>query len=55
MNETVSQLAAANLGEVTACLIRVPVDVVKQRAQATHTSSALSAFKHVLAHDVNKT
>ena len=31
---------AASLGEVASCTIRVPVEVVKQRAQATRTSSS---------------
>lgn len=52
MNATVAQLIAANLGEVMACLIRVPVDVVKQRAQASHATSTFSVFKQILATEV---
>nr|XP_022298968.1 S-adenosylmethionine mitochondrial carrier protein-like [Crassostrea virginica]XP_022298969.1 S-adenosylmethionine mitochondrial carrier protein-like [Crassostrea virginica] len=33
-------MTAASAGEVTACLIRVPVEVVKQRAQASRFSSS---------------
>lgn len=53
MNATVAQLIAANLGEVMACLIRVPVDVVKQRSQASHVSSTFNVFKQILARDVH--
>jgi solute carrier family 25 S-adenosylmethionine transporter 26 len=52
-SDTLNQIVAANLGETSACLIRVPVDVVKQRAQASHNSSAFSIFKNILLHEVN--
>ncbi|KAF3936063.1 Mitoferrin [Dactylellina cionopaga] len=42
-----SMLAGA-LGEVAACTVRVPVEVVKQRAQATGAGSSLSAGKYVI-------
>ncbi|XP_030586279.1 mitochondrial S-adenosylmethionine carrier protein isoform X3 [Archocentrus centrarchus] len=35
----VTHMLAASLGEVVACLIRVPTEVVKQRAQASSSSS----------------
>lgn len=35
----VTHMAAASLGEIVACLIRVPTEVVKQRTQATPSSS----------------
>lgn len=35
----VAHMLAASLGEVVACLIRVPTEVVKQRAQASPSSS----------------
>ncbi|XP_062615864.1 mitochondrial S-adenosylmethionine carrier protein-like [Saccostrea cucullata] len=38
--EPVLHMTAASAGEITACLIRVPVEVVKQRAQATRFSSS---------------
>ena len=38
-NHPASVMLAASAGEVSACLVRVPVEVVKQRTQATgHTS-----------------
>lgn len=45
----VSQLCAASLGEVAACAVRVPTEVVKQRVQASQHQSSLESFKHVLA------
>ena len=45
--EPVTHLFAASIGEVTACLVRVPVEVVKQRAQASRGTSA-SILKTVL-------
>ncbi|RVD84075.1 uncharacterized protein DFL_005844 [Arthrobotrys flagrans] len=42
-----SMLASA-IGEVAACTVRVPVEVVKQRAQATGTGSSLAAVKYVV-------
>ncbi|RVE72749.1 S-adenosylmethionine mitochondrial carrier protein [Oryzias melastigma] len=38
----VTHMLAASLGEVVACLIRVPTEVVKQRAQASPSSSTYS-------------
>ncbi|XP_033731348.1 S-adenosylmethionine mitochondrial carrier protein-like [Pecten maximus] len=47
---TASHMMGASLGEVSACLLRVPVEVVKQRAQAnpnlTSKSILLSTLKH---------
>ncbi len=34
-----SHMLAASFGEVTACIVRVPCEVVKQRAQALHKTS----------------
>jgi len=36
------------LGEVAACAVRVPTEVVKQRAQAGHYPSSMSALKGIL-------
>ena len=41
-------MAAASAGEVAACAVRVPTEVVKQRAQANQFPSSLSAFTHIL-------
>ncbi|KAJ4399741.1 S-adenosylmethionine transporter [Neurospora sp. IMI 360204] len=40
---------AASLGEIAACAIRVPTEVIKQRAQAgQHGGSSLSSLLHIL-------
>uniref|UniRef100_A0A8C7ZNS7 Mitochondrial S-adenosylmethionine carrier protein n=1 Tax=Oryzias sinensis TaxID=183150 RepID=A0A8C7ZNS7_9TELE len=40
----VTHMLAASLGEVVACLIRVPTEVVKQRTQASPSSSTYSTL-----------
>ncbi|XP_078803457.1 mitochondrial S-adenosylmethionine carrier protein isoform X4 [Oryzias latipes] len=40
----VTHMLAASLGEVVACLIRVPAEVVKQRTQASPSSSTYSTL-----------
>lgn len=47
--EPFEHMAAASIGEVAACAVRVPTEVVKQRAQALHHSSSFSAFRYILA------
>lgn len=51
-NETISNgithMTAASIGEIAACSIRVPAEVIKQRAQASHYSSSLLAFKGII-------
>ena len=41
-------MLAASLGEVAACAVRVPTEVVKQRAQAKQHPSSLSALTFIL-------
>ncbi|KAH8778515.1 mitochondrial carrier domain-containing protein [Diaporthe sp. PMI_573] len=46
----VDHMLAASLGEVAACSVRVPTEVVKQRAQAgQHGGSSLSSLRAILA------
>ncbi|TWU75648.1 S-adenosylmethionine transporter [Metarhizium rileyi] len=48
--EVVTQMAAASLGEVAACAVRVPTEVVKQRAQAgLHGGSSRAALGAILS------
>jgi solute carrier family 25 S-adenosylmethionine transporter 26 len=47
-NQAIVHMLAASLGEVAACAIRVPTEVVKQRAQASQHPSSLSALTHIL-------
>ncbi|TVY85038.1 putative mitochondrial carrier protein [Lachnellula suecica] len=42
-------MVAASLGEVAACAVRVPTEVVKQRAQAGQHPSSLLALKAILS------
>lgn len=44
----VGHMTAASLGEVAACLIRVPVEVIKQRSQASPHLSSGAIFKDTL-------
>ena len=42
-------MAAASLGEVAACAVRVPTEVVKQRAQAgLHSGSSMGSLRAIL-------
>ena len=41
-------MLAGSLGEIAGCVIRVPVEVVKQRAQAVHYPSSLAAMQHII-------
>ncbi|KAG4302996.1 hypothetical protein PCANB_000676 [Pneumocystis canis] len=43
-----SSTISASLGELAACLIRVPTELVKQRTQAGHYHSSLEALYHIL-------
>lgn len=42
------QMLAASLGETAACVVRVPTEVVKQRAQAVQHPSSLAALMHII-------
>ncbi|XP_012969640.1 S-adenosylmethionine mitochondrial carrier protein isoform X4 [Mesocricetus auratus] len=44
----VKHMLAASAGEVVACLIRVPSEVVKQRAQVSASSKTLQIFSTIL-------
>lgn len=47
-NEALVHMLAASLGEVAACAVRVPTEVVKQRAQASQHPSSLEALTYIL-------
>lgn len=48
--EPLEHMIAASLGEVAACAVRVPTEVVKQRAQAgQHGGSSAAALRAILA------
>jgi len=46
--EPVEHMVAASAGEVAACAVRVPTEVVKQRAQAVQAPSSLAALRSIL-------
>ena len=46
--ETGAHMLAASLGEIAACAVRVPTEVVKQRTQAKQHPSSLSALTSIL-------
>ena len=47
-SEPVEHMAAGSVGEVAACAVRVPTEVVKQRAQAKQQQSSLAALRFIL-------
>ncbi|KAI0205781.1 mitochondrial carrier [Astrocystis sublimbata] len=48
-SEALEHMAAASLGEVAACAVRVPTEVIKQRAQAgQHGGSSAGALRAIL-------
>lgn len=46
--QPLEHMAAASLGEIAACAIRVPTEVVKQRAQAVEYKSSMEALQAIL-------
>ncbi|NXA37775.1 SAMC protein, partial [Eudromia elegans] len=47
----VTHMVAASFGEVVACLIRVPSEVIKQRAQVSPSSSTFRILSQTLYHE----
>ncbi|KAL8744540.1 MAG: hypothetical protein Q9190_003219 [Brigantiaea leucoxantha] len=48
-DEPLEHMLAASMGEIAACAVRVPTEVVKQRAQATQQPSSMAALRSILA------
>ncbi|XP_070632448.1 mitochondrial S-adenosylmethionine carrier protein isoform X3 [Bos indicus] len=48
----VTHMLAASVGEVVACLIRVPSEVVKQRAQVSASSGTFHIFSNILCQEI---
>lgn len=46
--EPLEHMTAASIGEVAACAVRVPTEVVKQRAQALQAHSSWGALRQIL-------
>lgn len=47
----VAHMISASFGEIAACTVRVPAEVIKQRAQASQYASSISAFRAILANN----
>ncbi|MCJ1353441.1 MAG: S-adenosylmethionine transporter [Icmadophila ericetorum] len=47
--EPVQHMLAASAGEVVACAVRVPTEVIKQRAQAVQYKSSMAALQGILS------
>ncbi|RMY61969.1 hypothetical protein D0863_11106 [Hortaea werneckii] len=48
LGEAGGHMLAASLGEIAACMVRVPTEVVKQRAQAGQSPTSLTALTSIL-------
>ncbi|CAG0917232.1 unnamed protein product [Notodromas monacha] len=51
LHSTAVHVLSASLGEMVACLIRVPVEVLKQRQQVGHHANVLEALKFAFKTD----
>lgn len=47
-NDHLSHMMAASMGEIAACLARVPAEVLKQRTQSLQFNSGMEAFRAIL-------
>ncbi|TID28110.1 hypothetical protein CANINC_002702 [Pichia inconspicua] len=45
----ISHMLAASLGEIAACMVRVPAEVIKQRTQSLQFNSSLESLKYVIS------
>lgn len=49
--DTLTHMFASSMGEVSACLVRVPVEVVKQRTQTSVSNSSYQTLKTILRNE----
>ncbi|KAL8693405.1 MAG: hypothetical protein Q9218_001754 [Villophora microphyllina] len=49
LSKSVDHMLAASAGEVAACAVRVPTEVIKQRAQAAQQPSSIAVLRFILA------
>ena len=47
--EPIEHMAAASVGEIAACAVRVPTEVIKQRAQAMQAKGSRAALNQILS------
>lgn len=52
----VRHMISASMGEIVACFVRVPAEVIKQRTQASHlgNNTSWSNFVHILKNNLNE-
>ncbi|KAG0672721.1 S-adenosylmethionine transporter [Pichia californica] len=43
-----SHMISASFGEIMACMVRVPAEIIKQRTQSLQFNSSLESFKYIL-------
>ncbi|KAL9584391.1 MAG: hypothetical protein Q9212_002150 [Teloschistes hypoglaucus] len=48
-SKSVDHMLAASAGEIAACAVRVPTEVIKQRAQAAQQPSSIAVLRFILA------
>lgn len=48
ISSPIAHMVLASLGEISACLVRVPVEVIKQRTQVSKSSSSYSTLVSIL-------
>ncbi|OLL22521.1 putative mitochondrial carrier protein PET8 [Neolecta irregularis DAH-3] len=48
-SDSVCHMVSASLGELAACTVRVPTEVIKQRTQASGHQSSLEALRYILS------
>ncbi|ODV58861.1 Pet8p [Ascoidea rubescens DSM 1968] len=51
LSDSVTHMVSASCGEIAACLVRVPAEVIKQRTQASHFASSLESLKYILRNE----
>ncbi|KAI4109694.1 MAG: hypothetical protein L6R37_000381 [Teloschistes peruensis] len=49
LSKSVDHMLAASAGEIAACAVRVPTEVIKQRAQAAQQPSSIAVLRFILA------
>ena len=49
----ITHMLAASIGEIAACSVRVPTEVIKQRAQASQFASSWQALRHIFTANIS--
>ncbi len=51
LSDSITHMISASLGEISACFVRVPAEVIKQRTQAFKHNSSLDSLKSILKNE----